>query len=251
MSNLQNNSSLIKDLTDIISELPAKIVDTSDATAMTQHILSGEIAYVNGDKIIGSMHNNGAISYSMDGIATKSVAIPNGYTSGGTVKLDNTIDTEVDIQANLIAYITRVLESKTGSFRLKGISAVSAGSFILEEDSVGAYYYCSHDLGHVPNFFIVFTDEGYEANEFNNYIIAYMHMHLPYKSNNKQYQGVAFSFYGKENDFVAATTNLTAVSCTENKLYIYLNTRKLKANTKYRWVCGALIDDTPEGGGID
>lgn len=43
----------------------------------------------------GSMPNNGDTSQTMDGIATKSVSIPAGYTSGGTISLDNTIDEAV------------------------------------------------------------------------------------------------------------------------------------------------------------
>lgn len=45
-----------------------------------------------GYQAVGSMPNNGDTSQTMDGIDTKSVSIPAGYTSGGTVSLDDSID---------------------------------------------------------------------------------------------------------------------------------------------------------------
>lgn len=86
---------------------------TNEATA--SDLVSGkELIDDEGNVIVGTMANNGQISSTMDGINTKSIAVPAGYTSGGTVSLDNTIDNEVAIQADLIAQIMSALESKTG-----------------------------------------------------------------------------------------------------------------------------------------
>ena len=61
----------------------------------------------------GTMPNNGTLSSTIDGLETKSVSIPKGYTDGGTVALDSTIDDTADSQAAQIAEIKAMLEGKS------------------------------------------------------------------------------------------------------------------------------------------
>lgn len=64
--------------------------DTSDATANAADILSGVTAYVNKNKITGSMVNNGAVMASIATVAGE-YTIPNGYHDGsGKVHIDPT-----------------------------------------------------------------------------------------------------------------------------------------------------------------
>lgn len=63
--------------------------DTKDADAEASNILLNKTAYINGNKIIGTMPNNGSMTA---GLSTKTATrvIPVGYTSGGTVSISTT-----------------------------------------------------------------------------------------------------------------------------------------------------------------
>lgn len=65
-----------------------------------------------GLKLQGLCQIIGIITSTMDGITTKTIAIPAGYTSGGSVSLDNTIDNEVSEQADLLSRIKEALQNK-------------------------------------------------------------------------------------------------------------------------------------------
>lgn len=76
----------------VIEAIPSDYIMTNDANATAANILNDKIAYVKGEKITGSMPNNGDVSATMDGLTLSSVTIPAGYTSGGTVSLTSDIE---------------------------------------------------------------------------------------------------------------------------------------------------------------
>lgn len=75
-----------------VDAIPAQYVDTTDATATSADILTGKTAYAGGEKVEGSMANNGSINGTFDGLTTTSYSVPSGYTSGGSVSLTNDIE---------------------------------------------------------------------------------------------------------------------------------------------------------------
>lgn len=76
-----------------VGAIPAKYKDVSGVTAGAADVLDGKfIVDATGAKIEGTMANNGAIAKTIDGLTQTSVAIPAGYTSGGTVGLTDDIE---------------------------------------------------------------------------------------------------------------------------------------------------------------
>lgn len=76
-----------------VGAIPDKYKDVSGVTAGAADVLDGKfIVLANGSKVEGTMANNGAIAKTIDGLTQTSVAIPAGYTSGGTVGLTDDIE---------------------------------------------------------------------------------------------------------------------------------------------------------------
>lgn len=94
--------------------------DTSDADVSAGEILSGKIAYANGNKIVGTMPNNSAIA---GNITTKAqqYLIPAGYHDGsGYVQIDTTEQAKI-IASNIKAGVQ--ILGVTGDYSGEGATA--------------------------------------------------------------------------------------------------------------------------------
>ena len=119
--------------------------DTSDANATAAEILATKTAYVNGNKLTGSMPNRGAVTGTISTVAG-TYGIQNGYHDGsGTVSIDSTEQAKI-IAENIKKDIT--ILGVTGSYEGSGTPTsvaktvtpyTTAKTYSPAEDSVDYY----------------------------------------------------------------------------------------------------------------
>ena len=125
--------------------------DTSDANATASEILAGPAgspitAYVNGNKITGSMPNRGAVTGTITDASTP-YSIQNGYHDGsGTVSVDNTNLTAGNIKKDItILGVTGTYEgSATPTSTAKTVTPYTTSkTYLPAEESTPVDYYSS------------------------------------------------------------------------------------------------------------
>ena len=105
-----------------VSGTSTKDSDTTDANAAASEILSGKTAYVNKNKVTGSMPNNGAVSGT---ISTKAgtYTVPAGFHSGlGSVAISSTEQAKI-IATNIKSGVT--ILGVEGSYSGEAVTATS------------------------------------------------------------------------------------------------------------------------------
>ena len=136
---IKNNTTSLQNILEAVNNLPEAGIDlpqlSNEGTA--SHLLSGkELIDQEGNIVTGSMPNNGAINMKFDGINQTGVIIAGGYTSGGTVSLDNTISNEVSTQEGLIQQIKNTANSLPdagGTLQDKTITPIPAVQIVTAD----------------------------------------------------------------------------------------------------------------------
>jgi hypothetical protein len=76
-----------------VAAIPETYQDVSSVTATAADVLANKVIVSSeGELVTGTMPNNGAINAEIDGLTTTSYQVAAGYTTGGTVSLDGSIE---------------------------------------------------------------------------------------------------------------------------------------------------------------
>ena len=158
---------------------PSKVVtypDTSDATAVAGSIKDGESGYVNGKKVVGTMPVNGAVSGK---IATKdgTVSVPEGYTPGGTVAIDDTEKQKL-ISSNIRKGVT-VLGVEGNMSSTEGLNpqakeVTPTKSQQVVQPDAGYNALSQVTVNPIPDAYITTTDATAEADDIKSGETAYI-----------------------------------------------------------------------------
>lgn len=165
------------------------LIDLTNDSVASDKMLSGTTAHDKaGNPVSGSIANNGAMNKTMDGVNTKSVTVPAGYTSGGTVSMDSTVDNAVtEALAALTEKGVTVPEGTNVTGLADLIAAIEAGGgggrietgTLTLSETVNSPttnpLTIEHSLGVAPTFFIVWNEEKFTTTKQYPYIYGIVH----------------------------------------------------------------------------
>lgn len=238
-------------------------IDTSDATATPSDLVGGVTAYVNGEKITGTLEdissytNPGTCSTytTVDGV--RYFCLSGKYPDGGYVPVDGIVELDFEMSEFGDATSDDVLAGKTftsssgrcvaGTMVVpdglpSGISKIATGTFKLS--SASGTHSISHGLGVTPNFINVIATGTRSDTTFKNYVLYYSSHYMPSSIWGRTTDCQVLLISGYDDGLGATDTYYSGSPVTSffNENRVYLDTEsdsvKFKSGVTYRWICG-------------
>jgi len=129
--------------------------DTSDATATASEILADKTAYKNGDKMTGTMPNNGAVTGSISTVAGE-YTVPQGYHDGsGKVGIDATEQSKIIAQnirqgVEILGVTGTMSGTDDVNAQSKIVTPTTAQQVVMPDAAQGYNYLSQVTVGAVP-----------------------------------------------------------------------------------------------------